>query len=333
MNAHEAALMYVAAACSTAAAELNTLLHACTGVSVEAFYEKFTELATTVVSGSVTNQTEMLCSVLSLVQLACGRLVPDELRAVNVYVRKTDAVGVLANIQHEVASRIGSYQSAFIPLSYIGSQFQRESYNATIVNIDGMLSQCFILKQDHRIMHIGTPPTSSFRSELPVHIRIIKEHDTVVIKEGPSTVPQTKVRLKANVKHLLRPGTMLRIGAALFCIHDVRQEKVMLRWKFDNQPYSPMIQFEASKKDRWLIGRQPDSDILLNDLMVSSHHALIEHEHGLWTISDLNSSNGCFRYLHTLSSLSSESDELLITDKEEVYFSESSLLRITLEPA
>lgn len=40
------------------------------------------------------------------------------------------------------------------------------------------------------------------------------------------------------------------------------------------------------------VGRSPKSDIFLNDMTVSRHHALIERIQGVWTIKDSASFNG-----------------------------------------
>jgi len=54
-----------------------------------------------------------------------------------------------------------------------------------------------------------------------------------------------------------------------------------------------MEQVELTK-DRVTIGRSGDCDIVLDNAGVSSHHAVIEKEGGLYVISDNSSSNGVF---------------------------------------
>lgn len=45
---------------------------------------------------------------------------------------------------------------------------------------------------------------------------------------------------------------------------------------------------------RTTIGRSDDSDILLDDVSVSRHHALIERAEGEWWVSDVGSLNGIY---------------------------------------
>lgn len=54
-----------------------------------------------------------------------------------------------------------------------------------------------------------------------------------------------------------------------------------------------MNQVELTK-DRLTIGRSNDCDIVLDNAGVSSHHAVIEKDGGLFVLTDSNSSNGVF---------------------------------------
>jgi ABC-type multidrug transport system ATPase subunit/pSer/pThr/pTyr-binding forkhead associated (FHA) protein len=48
------------------------------------------------------------------------------------------------------------------------------------------------------------------------------------------------------------------------------------------------------RRSRITIGRLPDSDVVLDDLLVSRRHAVLEHTAGGWTLTDLRSGNGTF---------------------------------------
>ncbi len=47
-------------------------------------------------------------------------------------------------------------------------------------------------------------------------------------------------------------------------------------------------------KDKMIIGRADDCEIVIDNLAVSRHHAIIEKEEGVFTINDLDSNNGTF---------------------------------------
>lgn len=47
-------------------------------------------------------------------------------------------------------------------------------------------------------------------------------------------------------------------------------------------------------KDSLSVGRSAESDILLDDITVSRHHAVIEKKEGVFTIRDLESLNGTY---------------------------------------
>src|SRR2546425_9451524 len=47
-------------------------------------------------------------------------------------------------------------------------------------------------------------------------------------------------------------------------------------------------------KPRFTIGRKPDNDLVIDNPVVSGHHALIVSEEGVFFIEDLGSTNGTF---------------------------------------
>lgn len=47
-------------------------------------------------------------------------------------------------------------------------------------------------------------------------------------------------------------------------------------------------------KDKMIIGRADDCDIMIDNLAISRHHAIIEKKDAVFTISDLDSNNGTF---------------------------------------
>ncbi|GAB4350680.1 MAG: hypothetical protein Kow0099_34400 [Candidatus Abyssubacteria bacterium] len=47
-------------------------------------------------------------------------------------------------------------------------------------------------------------------------------------------------------------------------------------------------------KDKTIIGRAEDCDIVIDNLAVSRHHSIIERKEGIFTINDLDSNNGTF---------------------------------------
>lgn len=49
---------------------------------------------------------------------------------------------------------------------------------------------------------------------------------------------------------------------------------------------------DAAFKDTFVLGRDPDCEIQLDDPLVSRHHARVFFESGLWQIEDLGSRNG-----------------------------------------
>lgn len=51
--------------------------------------------------------------------------------------------------------------------------------------------------------------------------------------------------------------------------------------------------FDVSK-DKMIIGRADDCEIVIDNLAVSRHHAIIEKQEGVFTINDLDSNNGTF---------------------------------------
>jgi pSer/pThr/pTyr-binding forkhead associated (FHA) protein len=48
------------------------------------------------------------------------------------------------------------------------------------------------------------------------------------------------------------------------------------------------------KKEKTIIGRADDCDIVIDNLAVSRHHTIIERKEGVFTINDLDSNNGTF---------------------------------------
>ena len=64
---------------------------------------------------------------------------------------------------------------------------------------------------------------------------------------------------------------------------------------------APPLAVQTQGSDRTLqagpsytIGRDPQSDILINDDRVSWHHAVLRHEHGSWVLEDTGSTNGTY---------------------------------------
>jgi len=53
-------------------------------------------------------------------------------------------------------------------------------------------------------------------------------------------------------------------------------------------------------KDKMIIGRAEDCDIVIDNLAVSRHHSIIEKKEGAFTINDLDSNNGTFVNGHTI---------------------------------
>jgi pSer/pThr/pTyr-binding forkhead associated (FHA) protein len=47
-------------------------------------------------------------------------------------------------------------------------------------------------------------------------------------------------------------------------------------------------------KDKMIVGRADDCDIVIDNLAVSRHHAIIEKKEGVFTVNDLDSNNGTF---------------------------------------
>lgn len=65
-------------------------------------------------------------------------------------------------------------------------------------------------------------------------------------------------------------------------------DKLILRFK------DQVVQEYQITGDQVKIGREPDNDIVIDNVAVSRHHSRIERVGGGYTISDLNSTNGTF---------------------------------------
>ena len=48
------------------------------------------------------------------------------------------------------------------------------------------------------------------------------------------------------------------------------------------------------QRHRCVIGRSPRADFIVSDQTVSSHHAVLNHEGGVWRLEDAGSTNGTF---------------------------------------
>ncbi|MBI4830642.1 MAG: FHA domain-containing protein [Candidatus Lindowbacteria bacterium] len=55
-----------------------------------------------------------------------------------------------------------------------------------------------------------------------------------------------------------------------------------------------VLQTYDMDKGKMLIGRAEDCDVVIDNLAVSRHHAMIEKKEGVFTINDLDSNNGTF---------------------------------------
>src|SRR5215208_4026676 len=81
-----------------------------------------------------------------------------------------------------------------------------------------------------------------------------------------------------------------------------------------------IVQKNIFVKETIRIGRIPDNEIVVENLAVSRHHAVIEFSDGRYILSDLESSNGCFVNGVRVKKTELQDRDVITIGKHKLYF-------------
>ena len=91
------------------------------------------------------------------------------------------------------------------------------------------------------------------------------------------------IKIKANELYQIYNGQTLEVGGVLFKTIEEENKKDFVNSNTNNR-----------SKNEYIIGRDPNSDLFIDEATVSSHHLKVYKENNQWFIEDLNSTNGTY---------------------------------------
>lgn len=222
-----------------------------------------------------------------------------------IYLKQLDVVEQLSQWNYEAARNASSYYFPYIPLAQIVSDYSPPP--APKLSITARVPD-----QEDSEVHIVAPcgvfqPSSDHQSRPVFTVR--KEYNSVVIVEPPVLQPVLMVRLTALKPYSLLEGQVYHVGTSSILISSVTPSDITLYIT----PPEATGAFITISSSPTVIGRNAQCQIIIADPGVGSKHAEVSWT-GRWTIRDLGSRNGTWRFCHNWADIERESNELKIEE-------------------
>jgi hypothetical protein len=211
----------------------------------------------------------------------------------------------------DAADSVNSYPSPYVPITEFVSDITGVVKTLIVekkLNDGGEFMICNEITQ-----HLGSfcPRDRSQRCIF----KVSKDHSTVTIREPATTTPTVLVKLIRGSPIPLLPNAMFRLGTIVLIVTSISRSSLSIELREVNNTGMSRHHTITPDQGSIYIGRK----IAPNRLAfvasgLSSDHAKIAWAGKYWTIEDVESKNGIFRYCHTMLTLHRESDEVRLVN-------------------